>query len=140
MGQHLRGWLGPAARAEIVRLQLEEGVSERAAAAALSVAAGTARRWKLRWLAASQADRRSGRWALDRPGCSRAPRAPREAARRYEWPCPGDLLHMDVKRYARFSRPGHAVNGDRHRTGAEKRAAVGYDYAHVIEDDHSRLV
>ena len=24
---------------------------------------------------------------------------------RYEWPCPGDLLHMDVKRYPRFSAP-----------------------------------
>ena len=34
-------------------------------------------------------------------------RAPREEARRYEWPCPGDLLHMDTSRYARFERPGH---------------------------------
>ena len=34
-------------------------------------------------------------------------------ARRYEWPCPGDLLHMDTARYARFERPGHRVTGDR---------------------------
>ncbi len=51
----------------------------------------------------------------------------------------GDLLHMDVSRYARFLRPGHAVTRDRHRTADEKRAAVGYDYAHAIVDDHSRL-
>ena len=46
---------------------------------------------------------------------------------------------MDVSRYARFERPGHAVTNDRHRTSAEKRAPVGYDYAHAIVDDHSRL-
>jgi transposase InsO family protein len=42
-------------------------------------------------------------------------------------------------RYARFLRPGHAVTRDRHRTAQEKRDAVGYDYAHAIVDDHSRL-
>jgi transposase InsO family protein len=76
---------------------------------------------------------------LKRNGCSRAPRQPREAFKRYEWPCPGDLLHMDVKRYPRFARPGHAVTGDRTKTGAEKRAALGHDYFHAIVDDHSRL-
>jgi transposase InsO family protein len=58
---------------------------------------------------------------------------------RYEWPCPGDLLHMDVKRYPRFARPGHAVTGDRFRSGAEKRERVGYEIAHSAIDDHSRL-
>jgi transposase InsO family protein len=76
---------------------------------------------------------------LRRHGLSRPPRAAREPARRYEWPCPGDLLHMDVSLYGRFSRPGHALTGDRSRTAAEKRARVGYDYAHAIVDDHSRL-
>jgi len=46
---------------------------------------------------------------------------------------------MDVSRYARFLRPGHAATGDRHRTAQEKRDAVGYDFAHAIVDDHSRL-
>ena len=55
-----------------------------------------------------------------RHGCSRAPRAAREPFRRYEWPCPGDLLHMDVKRYPRFRRPGHAVTGDRRRTRQQR--------------------
>jgi transposase len=76
---------------------------------------------------------------LRRHGLSRAPRASRDPARRYEWPCPGDLLHMDTKRYARFLRPGHAVTGVRDKTGAEKRAAWGCEYAHTIVDDHSRL-
>jgi transposase InsO family protein len=39
---------------------------------------------------------------LQRAGLSRLPRQPREAPRRYEWPCPGDLLHIDTKRFARF--------------------------------------
>ena len=76
---------------------------------------------------------------LTRHGLSRPPRPPREPERRYEWPCPGDLLHMDVSLYARFDRPGHAVTGDRRRTAAEKRVGVGYDYAHAVVDDHSRL-
>ncbi len=46
---------------------------------------------------------------------------------------------MDVAHYARFDRPGHAVTGDRTTTSAEKRARVGYDYAHAIVDDHSRF-
>ncbi len=46
---------------------------------------------------------------------------------------------MDTKRYTRFLRPGHAVTGDRTRSSAEKRARWGYEYAHTIVDDHSRL-
>jgi transposase InsO family protein len=76
---------------------------------------------------------------LKRHGLSRPARPVREPERRYEWPCPGDLLHMDVTLYARFERPGHALTGDRSSTAAEKRAGVGYDYAHAIVDDHSRL-
>jgi hypothetical protein len=77
---------------------------------------------------------------LRRHGCSRVPREPREPFRRYEWPCPGDLLHMDVKRYPRFRRPGHAVTGDRRRTAQEWATPLGHDYFHAIVDDHSRLV
>jgi len=71
---------------------------------------------------------------------SRRPRAAREEVRRFEWPCPGDLLQMDTKRFARFVRPGHAVTGDRYRTAKEKRNGPGWEYAHSIIDDHSRLV
>ncbi len=79
---------------------------------------------------------------LKRAGLSRRLPVVREAANRYEWPCPGDLLHMDTSRYARFLRPGHRVTGDRSQSSrrwmrAETR--VGYDFAHAIVDDHSRL-
>jgi transposase InsO family protein len=77
---------------------------------------------------------------LKRRGMSRAPKAPKEEVRRFEWPCPGDLLQMDVKRFARFTTPGHRVTGDRHRTGKERRSRVGWEFAHSMLDDHSRLV
>jgi transposase InsO family protein len=76
---------------------------------------------------------------LVRRGLSRMPATPREQVRRFEWPCPGDLLQMDTKRLARFSRPGHRVTGDRHRTGAEKRSRVGWEFCHSIVDDHTRI-
>jgi transposase len=76
---------------------------------------------------------------LKRRGLSRMPKPPRDPVRRFEWPCPGDLLQMDTKRLARFSTPGHAITGDRHRTGAEKRARVGWEFCHSMLDDHSRL-
>jgi transposase InsO family protein len=73
---------------------------------------------------------------LKRAGLSRPPRAEREPARRYEWPCPGDLLHMDVSEYVRFKQPGHRVTGDRR---SQDHAPDGVDYVHAIVDDHSRL-
>ena len=188
MGVHANAKLGPAGRRQLVRL-IREGSTERAAAAALSVAPATAHRWSVREYQASPEERASGAWALDRSsrpqrsprrtdaeteqrvcqerlrtgwgprliagrtgvahstvhavlrrhGLSRAAKAPRAAFCRYEWPCPGDLLHMDVKRYPRFLRPGHAVTGDRTRTHADKVAKLGEDYFHAVVDDHSRL-
>jgi transposase InsO family protein len=79
---------------------------------------------------------------LKRAGISRPPRAAKEPANRYEWPCPGDLLHMDTSRYARFLRPGHRVTGDRSQRSRDwmrPETRVGYDYAHALVDDHSRL-
>jgi transposase InsO family protein len=76
---------------------------------------------------------------LERGHCSRRPRPAKEEVRRFEWPCPGDLLQMDIKRFARFSSPGHAITGDRHRSAAERREQVGFEFAHSIIDDHSRL-
>jgi hypothetical protein len=48
---------------------------------------------------------------------------------------------MDTARYARFERPGHRVTGDRsqHLRGRKVQTLVGYDFAHAIVDDHSRL-
>jgi transposase InsO family protein len=73
--------------------------------------------------------------ALRRRGCSRKPQAPKESVVRYEWPCPGQLLHVDIKKFGRFSAPGHAVTGDR----TQRSRRVGFDYAHTLIDDCSRL-
>jgi transposase InsO family protein len=82
---------------------------------------------------------RSTIWkVLHRHGLSQRRRRARETYRRYEWAEPGALLHVDVARLARFERPGHAVTGIRDKTGAEKRAGVGYVYLHCVIDDHSR--
>jgi len=77
---------------------------------------------------------------LRRHGRSRPARTQRQAFVRYEWPCPGDLLHMDVKRYPRFYRPGPEFGGGiRHRTTADVHARPGWEFFHAVVDDHSRL-
>ncbi len=73
--------------------------------------------------------------ALRRRGCSRRPREPRQAVLRYEWPCPGNLLHMDTKRHARFVDPGHAVTGVR----TQRSRGAGWEFVHTLVDDCSRL-
>ncbi len=76
---------------------------------------------------------------LERDGLARAKRPARESVRRSEWPGPGDLLHAVWTLYARLQRPGYALPGDRSSTAAEKKARVGYEDAHAVVDDHSRL-
>jgi transposase InsO family protein len=98
--------------------------------------------WGPRLVAGATGFAHSTVWkVLRRAGLSRQPRAPKEPANRYEWPCPGDLLHMDTSRYARFLRPGHRVTGDRSQSlrGRSVETLVGYDFAHAIVDDHTRL-
>jgi transposase InsO family protein len=71
---------------------------------------------------------------LRRGGCSRRPAPERPAVIRYEWPCPGQLLHMDVKKFGKFAQPGHRTTGDRTR----KSRRIGWEYVHTIIDDCSR--
>jgi transposase InsO family protein len=113
--------LAPELQETICACRRETGWGPRLVAAATGFAHSTV--WKVLW----------------RAGISRPERAVRGPANRYEWPCPGDLLHMDVSLYARFERPGHALTGDRTRSSAEVKTRVGYDYAHAIVDDHTRL-
>lgn len=61
---------------------------------------------------------------------------PRRPALRYEWPRPGDLLHVDIKPLSRFERPGHRT---RRRGELPRSRGAGYDYVHVCVDDHSRV-
>ena len=73
---------------------------------------------------------------LRRHGCSRLkPRLPREPVVRYERERPGELLHVDVKKLGRITRPGHRVTGDRH---ARSRGA-GWQYVFAAIDDATRL-
>ena len=99
--------------------------------------------WGPRLVAGATGFAHSTVWkVLKRAGLSRPPRRVKEPANSYEWPCPGDLLHMDTSRYARFLRPGHRVTGDRSqrsRHWMRPETRVGYDFAHAIVDDHSRL-
>ena len=94
--------------------------------------------WGPRLVAGATGYAHSTVWkVLKRAGISRPARPAREPAHRYEWPCPGDLLHMDVSEYARFERPGHRLTGDRSSQNRQHRDGV--DYVHAIIDDHSRL-
>ena len=55
--------------------------------------------------------------------------------RRYEHPHPGDLLHLDSKKLARFAKPGHRITGD----PRDETRGAGYEILHVAIDDHSRI-
>jgi transposase InsO family protein len=71
---------------------------------------------------------------LRRLGISRLGRLePRPEVIRYEWPVPGDLLHLDTKKLGHFSSVGKRFGGPKrwHRSG--------WDFVHVAIDDHSRL-
>lgn len=94
--------------------------------------------WGPRLIAGATGFYHSTIWkVLRREGISRRPRPAREPANSYEWPCPGDLLHMDTSEYARFQRPGHRVTGD--RTSQDRQHRDGIDVVHAVVDDHSRL-
>ena len=53
---------------------------------------------------------------------------------RYEWPHPGDLVHLDVKPLGRIAGVGLRIHGDRRA----RVKGIGWEYAHVAIDDHSR--
>jgi len=60
---------------------------------------------------------------------------PARPANRFEYPQPGDLLHLDIKKLGRFGSPGHRVTGDR----ARRHRGIGWDFMHLAIDDHSRV-
>ena len=94
--------------------------------------------WGPRLVAGATGFAHSTVWkVLRRAGISRPARPAREPANSYEWPCPGDLLHMDTSEYVRFQRPGHRVTGD--RSSQDRQHRDGVDIVHAIVDDHSRL-
>jgi transposase InsO family protein len=60
---------------------------------------------------------------------------------RYERDRPGELVHVDVKKIGKIPVGGgwKAHGRQAGKTGAQKRAKIGYDYVHSMVDDHSRL-
>ena len=77
-------------------------------------------------------------------------RATREPIRRYEWPRPGDLVHVDIKKLGNIPDGGGArihgqLIGQAHRRdtattrGKGYKPVIGYSYVHTAIDDHSRL-
>lgn len=77
-------------------------------------------------------------------------RATGQVVRRYEHACPGDLVHVDVKKLGKIpdgggwrvlGRAGGSHNARNH-TRARSRSGhpvIGYHYLHTALDDHSRL-
>jgi transposase InsO family protein len=55
--------------------------------------------------------------------------------RRYERDKPGELLHLDTQKLARFDRPGQRVTGD----VTQDRKKPGYHALQVAIDDPSRV-
>lgn len=69
-------------------------------------------------------------------------RAARATTNRYEHDCPGDMIHVDVKKLGRIPdgggwrvQGGTSVN---HQSRVDK-TPIGFDYVHAAVDDHSRL-
>ncbi len=55
---------------------------------------------------------------------------------RYDREHPGDLIHIDVKKFARFRKVAHRITGNRQQS---RSAGVGYDRFHVAIDVVTRL-
>jgi transposase InsO family protein len=68
---------------------------------------------------------------------------PPEPPNRYELARPGQLVHVDVKKLGRINvrGAGHRVTGKRNqvKVGPERRGGTGWEFVHVMVDDHSRL-
>ena len=60
---------------------------------------------------------------------------PKPQVQRYEHDHPGDLVHLDIKRLARFWRPGHRAHGNRKL----ESPGAGYQFLHIAIDDHARV-
>lgn len=56
---------------------------------------------------------------------------------RYEWPCPGDLVHVDTKRLSRIGEGGgKRIHGWTHE---HEHKGIGWNFVHVAIDDATRL-
>ena len=80
---------------------------------------------------------------LTKIGMGKLGRLGLEPAVRYERSVPGELIHVDVKKLGRISRPGWRVTGGRKSRGAagyhSKAHQLGWEFVHVCVDDATRL-
>ena len=60
---------------------------------------------------------------------------PKQPVQRYEREQPGELLHIDIKKLARFKRTGHRISGNRR----QRSRTSGWEYLFVAVDDHARI-
>jgi transposase InsO family protein len=62
---------------------------------------------------------------------------PQQPRPRYERATAGEIIHIDIKKLGRFNRIGHRITGDRTRQSNSR--GIGWEFAHVAIDDHSRV-
>ncbi len=54
---------------------------------------------------------------------------------RYEHAAPGEMLHIDIKKFARIVRAGHRITGN----PQDETRGAGWEFLYVAVDDHSRI-
>ncbi len=54
---------------------------------------------------------------------------------RYQHAAPGDLLHIDIKKFARIVKAGHRITGN----PQDETRGAGWEFLYVAIDDHSRI-
>lgn len=54
---------------------------------------------------------------------------------RYEHAAPGDMLHIDIKKFARIVKAGHRITGN----PKDETRGAGWEFLYVAVDDHSRI-
>lgn len=134
-----RKWVRRAALAELADRSCRPRRSPRAISAALMVEIQRLR--QLGWTGAQiaevvQVSRATVARTLAQVGLARLDALPaRPAIVRYEWPRPGQLLHLDIKKLGRIGHIGHRITGDRHG----QPRGIGWEFVHVCVDDCSRI-
>jgi transposase InsO family protein len=70
-------------------------------------------------------------------------RSSRRRENRYEYPTPGAMIHVDVKKLGRIPAGGgwrqHGRDAAVSVANRHKKTKIGYDYIHTAIDDHTRL-
>jgi len=151
MDTHKNARLTPKGREDMVRTVLDQGLRKAAAARKFNTSAKTVRKWVERFLAHGVdglCDHPSRPLSLP----SKTPASTRETVAgetpnalepqppprpRYERATPGEIIHIDIKKLARFRKIGHRMTGD--RTSHTNKRGVGWEFVHVAIDDHSRV-